>query len=497
MKKLLALVVVLAVAWLGATYYVGMRMESVVREDVAKRELIPGRKDLMLDVLDYDRGLFSSRALVCVIVQGQLAATKNLGAMSGKLCTISTIHHGPLAWTEDGPYFGLAASREVLDLSELPKHGKAMVKELFKGKPPLVGTSRYAFDGGMAYHLTVSPANMDSPMGQVALQQFDVDVFRPSVDGYPVNGFITVKGLKVNSLAGGVAIPSLTGSVDVLAMLGDDLPLTAMNLTAKGLQFIQGDQPVLTLDATLQGTSQDQGNTLSGKSGLWLDKVSGPIVPLPMDSAYLGVSYDGLDKQALIRVNQLKKDLDRLQSNMMMGMLDQDSQAGGDFEAQMKKMRSLMEELTQVASEKLLRPGNSRMAVQLLVDNKDQRQLSLDSKARYLGMDGKNLPFDQLKGLPADALRKMLDLDVRLDVNNGLIPPMFADKVSELQDQGLVVRAEQGWSASVITRDGALLLNGQPVTQDELEQRLRSLAPTPPQPAPGAEVDPLAQLQGM
>ena len=35
MKKLVALILVLVVAWLGATFYVGMRAETLVREEVA------------------------------------------------------------------------------------------------------------------------------------------------------------------------------------------------------------------------------------------------------------------------------------------------------------------------------------------------------------------------------------------------------------------------------------------------------------------------------
>ena len=42
MKKLIALVLVLVVAWLGATFYVGMRAETLFREEVAGLEVIPG-----------------------------------------------------------------------------------------------------------------------------------------------------------------------------------------------------------------------------------------------------------------------------------------------------------------------------------------------------------------------------------------------------------------------------------------------------------------------
>ena len=66
MKKGLVLVVVLVVlpvaAWLAATFYVGLRVEQVVRDEVAKMEILPGQKDILLDVVRYERGLLSSSA---------------------------------------------------------------------------------------------------------------------------------------------------------------------------------------------------------------------------------------------------------------------------------------------------------------------------------------------------------------------------------------------------------------------------------------------------
>ncbi len=67
MKKVIALIVVLVVAWLGATFYVGMRAETLVREEVAGLEVLPGQSDIVFDVLRYDRGRFRSEAVTCLI----------------------------------------------------------------------------------------------------------------------------------------------------------------------------------------------------------------------------------------------------------------------------------------------------------------------------------------------------------------------------------------------------------------------------------------------
>ena len=173
----------------------------------------------------------------------------------------------------------------------------------------------------MLFRSALAPVDLDSPMGKIVLEQLQVDVHRPNIDGYPVNSFVTLKGLNINAPQGQMAIESLTGSVDVVDMLGDILPLTDMNLNGKGLVYAQNDLPLLGFDFTLQGSSQDDGDTLAGKSGLWVDNVIGAMVPMPMDSAYLGMNYAGLDKQALIKVNALNNELDQLQTNMLLGAM--------------------------------------------------------------------------------------------------------------------------------------------------------------------------------
>ena len=503
MKTLLALVLVLVLGWLGATWYVGSQAEQLVREEVANLEVLPGQKDIILDVLTYHRGLFSSRAVTCLIIQGDLAAMKEAAALSGKLCANSTIHHGPLAWTGDSLFIGLAATEEVLDLSVLPPQGKALVDEIFQGQPPLTGSTRYGFDGSVSAKVAVSPARLESPMGKLALDQLSLDVWQPGPSHYPVNSFLTLKGLNVSSPKMGMAVESLTGAVDVVSLLGGELPLTDINLTGKGLSVSQGELPMLTFDATLQGTSQDKGTTLSGTSGLWLDNLDGPALPFPMDSAYLGFDYTGFDKQALVKVNALSRELDEIQTGMMMGMMS--GEGGGDLEEQLVRMQALMEEMMRVASEKLLHPGDSALELKLLADNQNQRQLTLDSRVRYLGKDGKNLTLEELDSLTKqdgnamlDRSVEMVELSVQADMDQSLVPPPLVGKVDELVSKGLVIREGSRWSTVLQANGGKLRLNGLPISAQELNQRLESIAPSAPPAGPEdglpAEIDPLARL---
>ncbi len=470
MKKVVALIVVLVVAWLGATFYVGMRAETLVRDEVAGLEVIPGQSDIIVDVFSYERGLLRASAVTCLIIQGEMASTANLGAMSGKICSLSTIHHGPFAWTDEGLFVGIAASEEVLDLSELPPEMAAMVNEIFQGKPPVTGYSRYGFDGSLTMKVAVSPVNLEAPMGKVVLEELQLDVLRPTADTYPVNTYLSLQGLDVSSPKMGFAVDSLTGAVDIVAMLGGELPLADINLAGKQLRWSQGEQPMLAFDLTLQGNSKDHGDTLSGDSRLWLENISGPMVPLPMDSAYLGMDYAGLDRQALVKVHALNREMDEIQTRALMGALTGNGEQA-DMDQQMMRMQSLLEEMTQVAAEQLLRPG-----LQMLVDHQGERQLTVDSKARYLGVEGGNLPTLELMALSEEQFQQMLDIQVHLDMHQGLVPPPYADRLVALAEQGVVERQGERWRSVINVGNGVLSLNGQPVSRTQLQARVQAIS---------------------
>lgn len=479
MKALIALVLLLVAGWLGATWYVGSQAENLVRTEVAKAELLPGRDDLKLVVSQYERGLFSAEARTCLVVQGELAALGQGMDLSNKLCFVSTIHHGPVGLSEKGLFVGLAATEDALDVSALPPEVAPLIQQVFQGRAPLEGSSFYGFDGSVSATALIPPVALDSPQGKVVLEQFQLDIYRPDVNGYPVNGYLTLKGLEVDSPSGGFAVPSLTGTVDVMAMLGDDLPLTNTNLQGKGLSFSQGGMPMLGFDLVLQASSEDNGESLSGKSGLWADNVTGPMVPIPMDSAYLGLAFEGLDKAALIRIHQLNRELDSLQTSMVIDGLSGEGQS--DMAGQLEKLQTLISQMMQVASEQLLKPGNSNLSLQLLVDNEGKRQLTFDSKTRYLGVDGKNLPFETLSLLDEEQMKQMLDLYLRVDVDQSLVPPPFVGKLQELESAGLVQRSDSSWRGSFRSDGNTLQLNGETVTVDEVKRRMELLAPQEPE----------------
>ena len=477
MKGLLALVLVLVLGWLGATWYVGMRAEELVRSEVANLELLPGRDDIVLDVVRYDRGLFSSQADTCLVIQGDLAAMAGGMDLAGALCMTSTIFHGPLILSEDGVSLGLAATRDAFDTSTLPPQGKAMLDEIFKGRSPLEGKSYYGFDGSLAATLEIPPVDVESPMGNLQLKQFTVDMVRPSASPYPLNSYFTVKGFRTETPKGTVSLDSLTGSMDVVAMLDDEVPLTNANFTSKGFRYVQNELTLLAFDAILQANSQDKGAVLNGSTGIWLDNMQAPLLPVPMDSAYIGMDFEGIDKAALVRLNRISRELDEVQTAMALSAMS--GEGSGDINQQIDRMQSLMDDMMSVLSEKLLKPGDSTISMKMLADLDGKRQFSFDSKARYLGLEGKNLPFQEFMLLDEQQLNAMLDMTVHLDVADAVIPPPLVETLHAYEEQGLILHEGERWRGDINARGETLLINGQAMTVTEVKALLDQLHPAP------------------
>ena len=476
MKGLLALVLVLVLGWLGATWYVGMRAEEIVRSEVSNLSLLPGRDDIVLDVVRYDRGLFSSEADTCLVIQGDLAALAGGADLTGTLCMNSTIYHGPLIFA-DGVALGLAATRDAFDVSALPPSGKAVLEEIFKGRAPLEGRSFYGFDGSLTATLEMPPVDVESPMGKLELKQFSVDMVRPSANSYPLNSYLTIKGFHADSPKGAISLDSLSGSMDVVAMLDDEVPLTNVNLASKGFSYIQDGLTLLAFDAILQGNSQDKGAVLNGNSGIWLENAQAPLLPIPMDSAYIGMDFEGIDKAALVRLNRITRELDQVQTAMALSAIS--GEGAEDINSQIERMQTLMDDMMGVMSEKLLKPGDSTLRMKMLVDLDGKRQFTFDSKARYLGLEGKNLPFHELMMLDESELNTMLDMTVHLDVADSVIPVPLLEQLQAYEAQGLVVHENDRWRGDINARGDSLIINGKATSVAEVKALIETLNPPP------------------
>ena len=475
MKKLLLAVLVLGGLWLGAGYLIGNKVEDTVRAQVATQEIIPGSNMVRLEVAEYDKGLFGARSRICLVFDRLPPDLAMFQAYSGKLCDRSEVHYGPLLFGPDGPSLGLAYARSELDLSPLPPEIKQMVDGLFAGRPPVIGHSWYTFDGGVDLRVLVSPFQFESPELRASLAELRMDGHIDEPTAKVGDFYMRGRDLRVAGPQGALVLPELDAEVRLKAMLGEVLPMVDMTMAMNGLSVSAGGREQFAGNATLRTRTREDGDTLSGDLGLWLDGLSGDQVPERVASAWLGADWHGFDRAATIRLQEISQELDNLQLEMMMQAMGGDGDPAA-LQEKAQRLQALGEEMVTVMSTQLLRPGRTGLTVRLVVDGAGERQLTLDSALDYNGLDGLNPSFAELQMLPPAALARLADLSVDFDAATALLPPGFRAGLVDYQNNGWL-RQDAGRLRTRLTiEQGEVTLNGESMTVQELINRGQTAA---------------------
>lgn len=120
MKKLIGLVVILAVLILGGYYGTGLITERTIKRDV---NLINQSEGLYLHILQYDRGWFTSTAKLSWrlhvperLVKNQAGQTTTVPAQDYTLDMPLAIYHGPVIFADSSVKFGLGYAHSDLTI---------------------------------------------------------------------------------------------------------------------------------------------------------------------------------------------------------------------------------------------------------------------------------------------------------------------------------------------------------------------------------------------
>ncbi|HEX5678354.1 MAG TPA: DUF945 family protein [Alcanivorax sp.] len=488
MKKLLLAVLVLGGLWLAAGYVIGNKVEDTVRAQVAAQEFVLGSGRVRLEVVDYDKGLFGAQSRICVVFDRLAPPMAMMQAYSGKLCDRGEVHYGPLLFGPGGPSLGLAYARSELDLSPLPPEIKQMVDGLFDGRPPVIGHSWYTFDGGVDLRVLVSPFRFESPELSASLAELRMDGRIDDPAAKLGDFFVRGRDLRVTGPRGALVLPELDAEVRLKAILGDVLPMLDMTMALNGLSVSAGGREQVAGNVTLRTRTREDGDTLSGDSGLWLDALSGDQVPERVDSAWLGVDWHGFDRAATIRVQRLSRELDNLQLEMMMQAMSGDGDSAA-LQEKAERMAALGEEMITVMTTQLLHPGRTGMTVRMVVDGTGERQLTLDSALDYNGLDGLNPSFAELQMLPPPALARLADLRLDFDAAVALLPPGLRASLVDYQSSGWLRHDNGRLHTNLTIEQGQVTLNGESMTVPELLNKGQAAAASGTDPALELDAD--------
>ena len=124
MKKLTAIVVILALLLLGAYYGTGLITERTLKQNI---EVVNQAKGIFVDIAQYKRGWFVSAAKlrVKITIPEQIerdVQTKQMHTVPAENYTMQVpfeIYHGPIIYNKSGVMFGLGYAQTQLDLPDV------------------------------------------------------------------------------------------------------------------------------------------------------------------------------------------------------------------------------------------------------------------------------------------------------------------------------------------------------------------------------------------
>lgn len=337
MKKIVGLVVILAVLILGSYYGTGMITERKVRETV---KVINQNNGIYAEIKSYSRGWFHSTASIDWnlqiperVIDGANAKPQTIPAQKYEISMPLAINHGPFIFSDSGMKFGVGFAKTDLDLP--PKYVKQF-DSLFTAD----STKPQVDLGLFVNYLLKSRITLAVPefklvakkgSGQLTWEGMDTSVSMNS-DLSNIDGDFTVNGMSFSQDGKKVTIDAITSSYDLKKSVyglftgSASLSFPSMVVTNQGAKIFELD------DLSMKSNSDISGKTISSSVSLTLDAL------MLKDQKYGPGSFElairNLDAQAMGRINELS-------SKLQNGKDDQKQQA----------MMQLLQELPALASQ--------------------------------------------------------------------------------------------------------------------------------------------------
>ncbi|CAK7062315.1 YdgA family protein [Kerstersia gyiorum] len=210
----IAVVGVLAVAYVGSSWYLGTKIEKMVDTQITRLNSRLASEFALngidtppyLEKVSYERGIFSSEARYRVGIRGE----------EGSLVLHDAISHGPLPWAalSHGMFApALAFSKTTVDAND-PNAAKA--KAFFGDKEPFIGYTRIGFGQTIAFDWKISPAKHSTEEVSIDFAGLNLEG-TASTDGQEWDAKGGSAGLTVNDLEGENPFRLSFGKMDFVA----------------------------------------------------------------------------------------------------------------------------------------------------------------------------------------------------------------------------------------------------------------------------------------
>lgn len=470
MRMLWAVTAVLGLvgaAWLGTAWKIGADIETLTRVQLEEGNRQLARYRMLMRIDDYQRGLLGSSHRSCLAMPAIDPTSP-----PPDICFRNELGHGPVLMTSSGIRIGLAALHSELDLSVYPPELASVISGFFADKPPLQLDGYVTLEGRTLATLAVSPVKLESPMGNARLDELrlDMDVSRDLVLQHST---LRGRGLMLDAMGSRFDLATLESTLTPSGMLAGTMPLYDTMTSMTGVAVTS---PTLSFNSDLyiQGRSRDNNGLLFSDARIWLENLA--VTGFPANKGYLGITVDGLDSAAMLRLYQLTDEINQQMEESMAMTLEGDSPDPAELAAASSKMEAVMAEAAALFTGKLLQSGKSRIAVEAVFEDTSP-VLSAALEATYAGGLENVSDAAALMAMPPEQILKINNISLNLDWQASLLPVALQPQLLPLEQAGVIRSDGDRWRLAFSIREGQLSLNDRVVSAEEMQMLVLSLQP--------------------
>lgn len=459
MKKLLlttaVLVLLLIVAWLGASWLIGLQTEKQVRQYLEDTD---GQHTLV----DYQRSLLSSRVVTRLNV-GQTP----LGQWVDTLPLVHDIMHGPVIWQSE-PKPGLSHWQTRLDQGELDEHISELVDTAFASAPPFLAETHVDFNQMATYQIKMLPLQADSEEGNLSFTldglQLSGQWPEPATDS-PQSALPTDFEVSTGQIV--LSNDDITVSLPSLKMSTADSGVTdEINVDAAGMSVVFPEEPEpLLFNLTARTTTAIKDNDLQGDITLSLDQFSG--LTYPLKRLDLKLNFSGVNQPALTEVNRLQNRMQDIQAQLAWGDEEMDLPEARRQMTQLDiELRDVADQLLAVLFQKALQADKTRLNYDLNIVT-EQGEIVNTAKLHYAGTDQPVGLADLVEsGVPG--LIRFIRGDIELNVAQAVLPAELSGLLSyPLERKGFIESGDE-YRMDLRLLKSDMELNGRVIEYGEL-----------------------------
>ncbi len=477
----MAVPALLVAVWLGAAWKIGADIEALTRAQLEQGNAQLSRYRMQMRIDDYQRGLLGSSYRSCLAMPANDPASP-----PADICFRNELGHGPVLMTDGGVRIGLAALDSELDLSGYPPELASLISGFFAGKPPLQLHGYVTLKGRTLATLAVSPVKVESPMGNARLDELrlDLDV---SSDLVVQHSRLHGRGLMLDAMASRFELATLESTLTQSGMLAGTMPLYDSMTSMTGVVVVS---PTMSFssDLYIQGRSRDNNGVLFSDARVWLENLS--IAGFPASKGYLGVTVDGLNSAAMLRLYELVDEINQHVEKITTLTLEGSSADPAELAMASSEMEAVMAEATGLITGKLLQSGSSRFTIETVFEDTSPL-LSAALEANYAGGLENVSGAAALMAMPAEQILRINDISLNLNWRADLLPAPLQPQLLPLEEAGVIRRDGDRWRLALSVRQGQLSMNDRVLSAEDMQMLVLSLRPqqTEQQPSSDHEVD--------